>query len=216
LYIKEVVLADENFNARLEKLKNETNVTLTVGTFTSVAVNWLPLIINGFKQIHPEVSFNIIDGGYGDIISAVERGVADIGFISTGNEIDDNTFPIYKDRILAVLPFEHKLASSDSVAVSCFASEPVISLSENTDFDSRRIFEKANIKPDIKYRTADDYAMISMVEHHLGICLMPPLFGVFADYVSVSVFPYFLLSMYAIMLVSMIIYDVQTAKYRKA
>ena len=55
-----------------------------------------------------------------------------------------------------------------------------------------------------------------MVACNLGICLMPPLFGVFADYVSVSVFPYFLLSMYGIMLVSMIIYDVQTAKYRKA
>jgi uncharacterized membrane protein len=55
-----------------------------------------------------------------------------------------------------------------------------------------------------------------MVACNLGICLMPPLFGVFADYVSVSSFPYFLLSMYAIMLVSMIIYDVQTAKYRKA
>ena len=53
-----------------------------------------------------------------------------------------------------------------------------------------------------------------MVACNIGICLMPPLFGVFADYVSVSSYPYYLLVMFILMVVSTIVYDKQTAKYR--
>jgi DNA-binding transcriptional LysR family regulator len=173
-YIKEVVLANQNLLLNLQKIKTETATAITVGTFSSVAVNWLPVIINGFKKLHPEVTFNIIDGGYGDILNALSSGVADIGFISTdGNE--PNTYPLISDKILVLLPNGHKYANINKFPISYLRNEPIISLSENTDFDSRRVFKVAGITPDIRYRTADDYAMISMVENELGICLMPEL-----------------------------------------
>ena len=174
-YIKEVVVADDNVSLAINKLKTQSNYTISVGTFSSVAVNWLPNIISGFKKLYPEVNFNIIDGGYGDIINAINNGIADIGFISTGDEESENVYPLVKDRILALLPKGHKFANEKYFNVENFKNEPIISLNEKTDFDSRRIFEKAGIIPDIRYRTSDDYAMISMVENNMGICLTPEL-----------------------------------------
>ncbi len=45
-----------------------------------------------------------------------------------------------------------------------------------------------------------------MVVSNLGICLMPPLFGLVAQYISVSLYPYFLIAMFVLMVVSTIIY----------
>lgn len=173
--MKEAVLCDDRVNTLVEKIKGESKNTVNIATFTSVAVNWLPSIMSGFSKIRPDVTITLTDGGYSDITAALEAGVADIGFISHTQETYTDAYPLVKDRILAVLPEGHELASLKSLPVSCFESQSVISLTENTDFDSRRVFESAGIKPNIRYRTSDDYAMISMVENGLGICLVPEL-----------------------------------------
>ena len=74
-FIQEVVFANERAVNYAKKLKSENEVTINVGTFSSVAVNWLPAIIKEFNTFHPEVHFNIIDGGYGDILKALGIGI---------------------------------------------------------------------------------------------------------------------------------------------
>ncbi len=46
----------------------------------------------------------------------------------------------------------------------------------------------------------------NMVACNLGICIMPPLFGILADTISVSVFPYYMIALYAIIIVCTIIF----------
>lgn len=46
-----------------------------------------------------------------------------------------------------------------------------------------------------------------MVVCNLGICFMPPIFGLLAQNVSIFLFPPFLIAMYALMVVSTIFYD---------
>jgi DNA-binding transcriptional LysR family regulator len=106
---------------------------------------------------------------------ALEDGVADIGFVTLQTASNMKCHPLVKDRILAILPKTHLLANLEYLPVEAFSKEPVISLPEETDFDSRKVFANAGIKPNILYRTNDDYAMISMVENGLGICLVPEL-----------------------------------------
>ena len=115
------------------------------------------------------------DGGYSDIENALIQGNSDIGFISKPTSERFKFYPLIKDEMLAILPKGHPLSTKSAVPVSAFESENVISLGNNTDHDSRSVFEENNIKPNIKYRTTDDYAMISMVKNNLGICLEPKL-----------------------------------------
>ena len=174
-YVKEIVDSDDKFLDLKQNLKTKTGNRINIGTFSSVAVNWLPSIIHGFKKIEPDAEFIITDGGYGDILEELSKGSIDLGFISLPAPENLKYYPLYKDRVLAVVPMDSHLAKLDKVPVSAFSTESVISLAEDTDFDSRRVFESAKITPNIKYRTTDDYAMISMVENNLGICLEPEL-----------------------------------------
>jgi DNA-binding transcriptional LysR family regulator len=173
--IKDIVDGDKKVESLAQKIKGENTNRVTIGTFSSVAVNWLPSIMGEFKRLHSEVEFGLINGNYDDISKALEDGVCDVGFITLPTLSNLKCYPLVKDRILAVLPLNHPLSCEREILVEEFAKEPVISLPEQTDLDSRTVFKRAGITPNIAYRTNDDYAMISMVENNLGICLAPEL-----------------------------------------
>ena len=173
--VKDLVDCDKKIKDLADKINGQNSNKINIATFSSVAVKWLPSIMNGFKKLYPETQFAITDGNYDDISKALEDGVADIGFITLPTTGNMKCYPLVEDRILSILPKHHRLASLSAIPVEEFEKEPVISLREETDFDSRKVFKNAGITPNIAYRTNDDYAMISMVENNLGICLVPEL-----------------------------------------
>ena len=94
-----------------------------------------------------------------------------MGFISLPSELPGEIVPVCSDRLLAVLPAGHPLAACEAVPVAAFGTEPVVSLIDSTNRDALRVLDAAHVHPDIRFQTADDYAMISMVESGLGICI---------------------------------------------
>lgn len=150
-----------------------------IGAFTSVAVHWLPHIIKGYQQGHPGVEFALMNGDYHDIALWLAERSIDMGFVtlpSAKAEIAGCTCtPLCEDRLLAVLPKNHPLASLPSVPAAALAKESFICLSENSNHDARSVLERAGIAPNIKFTTKDDYAIIAMVEQGLGVSIMPEL-----------------------------------------
>lgn len=174
--LQDVVNADKKLRREIKNLRNSDKNTIRIGTFTSVAVNWLPTIIKEFQALYSDCRFELVDGGYDDIIDMLSHQKIDLGFITIPNTLNCKCIPLYDDRLLAVLSTEHELAKSlDSLPVKYFESEPVISLQEDTDLDTRTVLNASGITPNIKFRTKDDYAMLAMVEKNLGICIVPEL-----------------------------------------
>ena len=60
-------------------------------------------------------------------------------------------------------------------AIELAAREPIISLLQSSAQDVHRALDNTGVKPDIKYTTKDDYAIIAMVRAGLGISIMPEL-----------------------------------------
>ena len=145
--------------------------TIRIATFKSVAVNWLPPMIKQFQVQHPEARFRLFDGAYAEVDAYVRSGTVDMGFISLPSELPGEIVPVCSDRLLAVLPAGHPLADRDAVPITAFGTEPVVSLVDSTNRDALRVLDAAHVHPDIRFQTADDYAMISMVESGLGICI---------------------------------------------
>ena len=80
-----------------------------------------------------------------------------------------------EDRLLAVLPQGSRFASYPKFPLVECETEPFISLLESSDQDSRRALEAAGVKPNVRFYTKDDYAIIAMVENGLGMSIMPEL-----------------------------------------
>lgn len=149
--------------------------TVRIGTFTSVAVHWLPEMIKEFGRDYPKIEFKLLSGDYSDVEGWLRSGDVDIGFVHMPTSEDYICYPLAQDRLVAILPPDHPLAKKDKFKVEAAAHEPFISLPESSAQDAVEALGAAGIKPDIKFTTKDDYALVSMVAHGLGISIVPEL-----------------------------------------
>lgn len=168
--IKKVVEDNERVRELAAEINRYGENTVRVGAFKSIAVNWLPQLMKEFGEVCPDVNFIIYDGHYSEIEEKLRSGEVDIGFVSMPFE-GCECRELLKDELLAVLPKNHSLADSEYVPANQFGKEDVVSLVDSTDRDAKLYLQENGVKPDKKFKTADDYAMLSMVENELGICI---------------------------------------------
>lgn len=169
--VQQVAEADARLHRLVDEVRESGGSTIKIATFKSVAVNWLPAMMKAFQALHPEARFRLFDGAYAEVDAYVRTGAVDFGFVSLPCSLECEMFPVKEDRLLAVLPAGHPMASCAAVPVTQFGREPVVSLVDSTNQDALRVLNAAGVTPDIRFKTADDYAMISMVESGLGICI---------------------------------------------
>ena len=165
----------EQLNQTVASIRGVDAGTIRIGTVTSVAVHWLPGILKQFGISHPGVEFKLYNGDYGDVNRWIGEGSVDAGFLALPTEVDCECIPLMEDRMLAVLPDDHPLAGLPRFPVAELQDQPYISLLESSDHDTRRIMEQAGVKPNVRFTTKDDYAIIAMVAQGLGMSIMPEL-----------------------------------------
>lgn len=169
--VQQVAEADAQLHQLVAEIRESGDGTIRIATFKSVAVNWLPAMMKEFQALHPEARFRLFDGAYAEVDAYVRSGAVDFGFVSLPCSLECEIFPVKEDRLLAVLPAGHPMAAHAAVPIKQFGKEPVVSLVDSTNQDALRILDAAGVTPDIRFKTADDYAMISMAESGLGICI---------------------------------------------
>ena len=170
--IRRIVQALDSYHAQTQSLRSSEGGCIRIGAFTSVAVHWLPRIIKEYQAQHPAVDFRMLGGDYHDIAQGFASGSIDVGFVTREMNIPAvETLPLTEDRLLAVLPKDHPLAGQQRIAAAQLASEPFISLMENSNQDARSVLEAAGVQVEVKYTAKDDYAILAMVEAGLGIAL---------------------------------------------
>ena len=173
--IRTVLNSIEHLNQTASSIRGLDSGTVRIGAFTSVAVHWLPPILKEFQKDYPNVDFKLLNGDYHDVEEWINDGSVDIGFVNVPNSLKCETIPLIEDRLLAILPRKSRFENYQRFPLVECEREPFISLLESSDHDARRALESAGVKPNVRFYTKDDYAIIAMVEQGLGISIMPEL-----------------------------------------
>ena len=161
--------------ALIADIRNANAGTVRLGTFTSVAVHWLPGMSQAFQSAHPQVELKMFSGDYADVEQWLGDGTVDLAFVSLPAPENTRAIPLVEDELLAILPKGHPLANQPRIDAAKLGREPFISLPKRSDHDIHRALDKAGITPNIRFTTKDDYAVIAMVEQGLGISIVPEL-----------------------------------------
>ncbi len=170
-----VLQKNQELEQLLEDIRSANTGSVRLGAFTSVAVHWLPGMIRAFQKAHPKVELEMFNGDYHDIEQWLHGGEIDLGFVTLPAPEGMQTVPLLEDPLVAILPKGHRLAELDEVPIEEFEQEPFISLLQSSAHDFHRALDKAGVKPDIKFSTKDDYAILAMVEQGLGVSIVPEL-----------------------------------------
>ena len=173
--VRALLSAEEQLNQTAAAIRGLDSGTVRIGAFTSVAVHWLPGVLKEFQRDYPHVEFRLLNGDYHDVNRWLSDGSVDLGFVALPCELKCETITLMEDRLLAILPRSSRFASYPRFPLVECEREPFISLLQSSDHDARRALEAAGVKPNVRFYTKDDYAIIAMVEQGPGMSIMPEL-----------------------------------------
>ena len=143
-----------------------------IATYSSIAAHTLPPIIKEFSDLHPSINIQIEEGTKNHIDKMVSSGKADLAFVSKLSNPSFVWIPFGEDRMVAVLPRDHRMAGWQTFPIEQCKSESIIMPSEGDDADVRELLKKHGIVPNVRLTTLENYTAINMVEGGLGICIM--------------------------------------------
>ena len=173
--VRNLLNSAEQLKQTASAIRGLDSGTVRIGAFTSMAVHWLPPVLKEFQRDYPKVDLRLLNGDYHDVEQWLQDGSIDVGFVGMPCGVDCECIALMEDRLLAILPkgsrFEHY---PKFPLVEC-ETEPFISLLQSSDHDARRALDAAGVRPNVRFYTKDDYAVIAMVEQGLGISIMPEL-----------------------------------------
>ncbi|MBQ6693232.1 MAG: LysR family transcriptional regulator, partial [Clostridia bacterium] len=89
--IKTVVADHEELQFTVNELKGLHTGLVRVGTFTSVANKWVPMLLKSFEEQYPGIEFKLVNSeNYSEIEAWIFHGKVDCGFVNmpTSAELD--------------------------------------------------------------------------------------------------------------------------------
>ncbi len=173
--MQEVIAQNDKLLQRANRLSGHTGSVVRVGTVLSVAVHWLPHILQKFERENPEIRVVLRDGLYQDVEKWLAEGEIDCGFTSRSTRSDFEFVPLRSEPLLAVVPKDHPLAKQDYVTLQELSVLPFIVPGEGSNYDIGRMLEMERVSMTYRYSVNDDYAALAMVRNGLGVTIMPKL-----------------------------------------
>lgn len=174
-YIREILHYNERLKQEVAAITGLTAGTVRIGTFTSLSMQWLPGIITQFHHYYPTITIELLDGNYDEIEEWIKNGSVDFGFVSLPTVKLYETIPLSKDRLLCILPAEHRLRQQSVITFNNIKEEPFIATKWGSYDEIKRLVNEHNVKLKIRYEVTEARAIISMVKNGLGISILPEL-----------------------------------------
>ncbi len=173
--IRSFLSAGEYLNQEISFLKGAKKGTLKIGSYISCSIHWLPEIIQEFQKEYPDINFEISEGGETELVEWITNSKVDIAFTSYHPHQNYNFIHVLDDELMAVFPKDHYFSYHSEIPLELYEDAPLIISDYTYDNDVCRILEEHKIHPEIKYTTTTDFSTLSMVEHNLGVTILPRL-----------------------------------------
>ena len=172
--IRELVACEEALVAEIDLVKSYGDNIIRIGAFSSMAGTILPIVVERLALEFPDVTVNIQTGTLTELYGGLSEGRFDICFGTKNPKYDFKWTPLGKDRFYAVLPKEYPTVNGE-FPISGFNGTKFLMPGLGFDDDIGAVFSEYGIRPFVTQTYVDDPAIISMVEHNLGISMLSEL-----------------------------------------
>ncbi len=148
--------------------------SVRVAAYESIARHWLPEVIQQFRREHPDVTVDIQMGSVDEVYRWVLEDRVDMCFASRQDYNTLDWTPLRDDELLAILPPDYP-DGDDAFPIEFFNGQEFLMPSMGFDKDILRVLNEHSVAPLIRTTQVSDSAVISMVEHGLGVSVLSRL-----------------------------------------
>lgn len=171
--IRQLVMCEDALMNEVEMVKSYGDNVIRIGAFASMAGTWLPYIVEKFNSEFPDVTVNIQMGTVAELYGGLNEGRFDICFGTRNNKYNFKWVNLGDDPFYAILPKDYPV--DDEFPIKGFNGTKFLMPGLGFDDDIGAVFSEYGVKPFVTPTYVDDPAIISMVEHGLGISMLSQL-----------------------------------------
>ena len=174
--VREFLQANARLDSVIEQVASSRTEIIRVSAYASIAMQWLPGIIQRFREECPDVDVDIRMADHVDVpYELLAQGKMDAILVSPQDEGQYEWVHLADDPMFAVLPKDFDTQGMTAFPLAAFEARDFIMPSQGFDKDIMRIFNRIGVKPHILPTWVDDPTVISMVSHGLGVSMMTEL-----------------------------------------
>lgn len=174
--VREFLQANARLDSVIEQVSSSRTEIIRVSAYASIAMHWLPGIIQRFREECPDVDVDIRMADHVDVpYELLAQGKMDAILVSPQDEGQYEWVHLADDPMFAVLPKDFDTQGMTAFPLAAFEARDFIMPSQGFDKDIMRIFNRIGVKPHILPTWVDDPTVISMVSHGLGVSMMTEL-----------------------------------------
>ncbi|MBQ8322039.1 MAG: LysR family transcriptional regulator [Clostridia bacterium] len=172
--IRELVACEEALVTEIELVKSYGDNVIRIGAFSSMAGTLLPPVVEKLSEEFPDVTVSIQTGTLTELYGGLDEGRFDICFGSKNPKYNFKWINLFLDRFYAILPKDYP-ADPEGFLINGFNGTKFLMPGLGFDDDISAVFNEHGVKPFVTQTYVDDPAIISMVEHNLGISMLSEL-----------------------------------------
>ena len=175
-YAQEVLLKCENLKTRAMRYKNIVKGDLRITTIYSIGIYELAPLLKKFMRSYPDIHLHLQYNGASAIYDLVLNNKIDMGIVAYPEHHPKiQITPFATDRMVLIVPPNHRLAKKRSVFLKEIRNEKFITFDK--DIPTRKaidkILDKKGVRVSIRTTNENVDTLKKAVEIGLGIAIVP-------------------------------------------
>lgn len=173
--MRKVLLAEEHLQQAASNILGVNKGTVRIGLISTISTHWMPNIIPIMDAQYPGIRIELREGDYYEIEQWLLNGEVDCGFLNRTSSKRFDFMPLKRDPLLCIVSEDCPLYDKNEIDLFEIENTPIIMPSYKGTNDVMANFDKYEIRPNIRFELYDEKAIVSMVEHNLGISILPEM-----------------------------------------
>src|SRR5213082_3550078 len=148
---------------------------LVLGAAPAVSTYVLPALLQRFAGAYPRVEVAVRTGHSEDVLQMLLREEVQLAMVRALRHPDIESFPLYDDALMLVVPPGHPFAKRSKVGIADVASERLIFFDRTSSYYelTQSFFLSLGVTPREVMELDNIESAKKMVERRLGIALLP-------------------------------------------
>lgn len=169
--IRDLVNCEDALMNEIELVKCYGDNVIRIGAFSSMTIGVLPTVVERLSREFTDITVNIQTGTVTELYGGLDEGRFDICFGSRNPKYDFKWTHLFADRFYAILPKDYP-TKREEFPISHFNGTKFLMPGLGFDDDISVVFLENEVHPFVTQTYVDDPAIISMVEHNLGVSML--------------------------------------------
>ncbi|VWC58670.1 LysR family transcriptional regulator [Burkholderia lata] len=174
-YLRRIFANLDDMRSEIAAFTDGMRGELTIASARSIIVPFLAREIGEFQRAYPLVNIVVRELDNAGIVQAVARGEADVGVFAAAHALDlggVDVTPYREDRLIAVVPQGHPLATRTSVTTEDLLSENLIVVGAMVGA-IRAAARRLGVDFQPRYDVRSTGVAVSLVQAGLGVTVQP-------------------------------------------